>query len=384
MKKIFIALLLIIVIFSCGFNKKPEENRKKEIRGIFISYIDEKQYITKDQNQTKENINNIIENVKENKFNLIILQVRSNADALYNSKIFPFSQVINGKEGEDYFDVLEYFIEKSHENNIELYAWINPYRIRTSNDISSITEKSPAYKYLNTDYIYMDNGIFFNPSKQEVEDLVNEGVEEIVKNYDVDGILFDDYFYPADDIDTKDYYEYLENNSYIDKKTFHLNIINKMIKRIHKTCHDHGVVFGVSPDGNINNNYSFLYADIYKWVSEDGYLDFIMPQIYYGFFNETLPFYNTIKEWDSIIKIDDLKLIIALALYKSGNIDKYAKSGSEEWINNDDIIKREVLLSRNLKHYAGFSIFRYNFMFLEDDQNPNIKNEIKNLQEILN
>lgn len=384
MKKIFIALLLIIVIFSCGFNKKPEENRKKEIRGIFISYIDEKQYITKDQNQTKENINNIIENVKENKFNLIILQVRSNADALYNSKIFPFSQIINGKEGEDYFDVLEYFIEKSHENNIELYAWINPYRIRTSNDISSITEKSPAYKYLNTDYIYMDNGIFFNPSKQEVEDLVNDGVEEIVKNYDVDGILFDDYFYPADDIDTNDYYEYLENNSYIDKKTFHLNIINKMIKRIHKTCHDHGVVFGVSPDGNINNNYSFLYADIYKWVSEDGYLDFIMPQIYYGFFNETLPFYNTIKEWDSIIKIDDLKLIIALALYKSGNIDKYAKSGSEEWINNDDIIKREVLLSRNLKHYAGFSIFRYNFMFLEDDQNPNIKNEIKNLQEILN
>ncbi len=381
MKKIIIGVLLILVIFSCGF--KTTES-KKEIRGIFISYIDEKNYLTPDISESKKNIDKIISNVKKDKFNLIILQVRANADALYNSKIYPFSSIITGEEGIEYFDVLKYFEEKCLENGLELYAWINPYRIRTTEDISSITEKNPSYKYLNSDYIYINNGIYFNPSKQEVEDLIVKGVEEIVTNYKVNGILFDDYFYPSDDIDIIDYENYLKSNPYIDFQTYHLNTINKMVKRVYDTCHENNVLFGISPDGNIENNYAYLYADIYKWVSETGYIDFIMPQIYYGFFNETMPFYNVIREWDKIITNKNIELIIALALYKSGNIDNYAKSGREEWIKYSDIIKRQIILSRNLKNYSGFALFRYDYMYNEELQNDNVIQEIKKIQEILN
>ena len=109
-----------------------------------------------------------------------------------------------------------------------------------------------------------------------------------------------------------------------------------------------------------------------------------MPQIYYGFFNETMPFYPTIQIWDDIIKNNKIKLIVALAIYKSGNVDLYAKSGSDEWLRNSNIIVREVLLARNLKHYEGFVLFRYDNIFTEEVMNLNSYQEFKNLQKILN
>jgi len=375
MKKILIILLLVFLIINTGFT-----NKKEEIRGVFISYIEEKEYLTNDQEKSKINIKEIINNIKKSNYNLIILQVRSNCDSIYKSNIF--KEKLEGLSN-DYFDVLDYFIQESHKKGIKVYAWINPYRIRTTIDTSSITELSPAYKYLNTDYIYINNGIYFNPSKKEVEDLIVEGVKEIIDNYEVDGILFDDYFYPGDDVDIKDYNEFIEKNEYVDPKTYHLNIINRMVKRVHTICKNKNDLFGISPDGNINNNYDYLYADIYKWLDSSDYVDYIMPQIYYGFFNESKPFYNIVHEWNNYIKNKDIKLIIALAMYKSGNYDKYAKSGEYEWINSKDILKKEVLISRNLKQYNGFSIFRYDNLY-GNNINDNQKEEANNLHQILN
>ena len=377
MKKI-ILITIIIVFFLCGFKTTKEE----ELRCIFISYIELKEYLSRDYTKSKENIKTIVENIHNNKLNTIILQVRSNSDSIYKSSIFPTSMNLNVEEGEEYFDVLDYFIEVSSKYNIKIICWINPYRVRTTIDTSTISINNPAYKYLNTDYLYINNGIFYNPSKQEIEDLIVNGVEEIIDNYKVYGILFDDYFYPSPDIDYLDYTKYIEENGYIDSKIYHLNIINKMISRVHKICKDKNILFGVSPDGNINNNYESIYADIYKWLESSEYVDFIMPQIYYGFYNEKMPFYKVVNEWNNEIKNKDIDLIVALALYKSGNVDKYALSGSEEWINNSDIIKREIILSRNMSNYKGFSIFRYDNLI--DMNNDNVKKEVFNLHQILN
>ncbi len=385
MNRLLIPIVLTLVVFLCGFNIiSPKENEDNELRGVFLSYIEEKKYLTKDEEKSKENIRHIITNLKENNYNLLILQVRANADSLYKSKYYPTSAVIDGIEGIEYFDVLDYFLKICKEENIKLYAWINPYRIRTTEDIASITPTNPAYKYLNTDYVYINNGIYFNPSKKEVQDLILNGIEEIVKNYEVDGLLYDDYFYPSDEIDINDYNEYIKKNEYISIKDYRLNVINSLIKSTHDICQKYNIRFGVSPNGNINNNYDGIYADVYKWGQEKGFVDFIMPQLYYGFFNESMPFYEAAKEWNNIIRINDVSLIIALSLYKSGEYDKYAKSGSEEWINEKDIIKRQVLLSRNLKKYEGFAIYRYDYLFCKDNMNENLINEIDNLHKILN
>ena len=383
MKKILIIIVLSIVLIS---NIKLERTRikKKETRAIFVSYIELNKYIKgNDYEISKRNIRKIIKNIKRLKCNTIILQVRSASDAIYKSNIYPMSLNIVNTEYDDYYDVLDYFIKESHKSNVKVIAWINPYRIRTTCDKTTITEKNPAYKYLDTDIVYINNGIYYNPSKQETEDLIVKGVEELL-NYDVDGILFDDYFYPDNNIDKKDYEEYIKNNEFIEEKNYRLNIVNKMIKRVYKTCKNKNIKFGISPDGNIDNNYNKNYADVKSWLKSNEYIDFIMPQIYYGFYNSTRDYIKVTKEWENLIENKDIELYIALAFYKVGMEDKYAKSGFNEWIDNDNIIMREILLSRNLKNYKGFSLFRYENIFNEEIYTKTSIKEIENLKKILN
>lgn len=382
MKKVIFILLLILLFLLLSDNTSLNKE-KEEMRGVFISYIELNKYVNRKDDESKNNIDKMIHNLKKLKLNTIILQVRAASDAIYPSKIFPTSMYITSKEGEESYDVLDYFIKKAHENNIKVIAWINPYRIRTTNDVESISKDNPAYSYLNTSTVYINNGIYYNPAKKEVEDLIVEGVKELL-NYSVDGILMDDYFYPSNDIDEEDYQEYIKSNSLITKEEYHLQVINHMIERVYQECKKKNIPFGISPDGNIDNNYQKNFADVKRWMSEDKYIDFIMPQIYYGFYNSTKSYYKVIKEWENLLTNNKIDLMIALAFYKVGHEDLYAKEGKEEWLNNNNIIMREVLLSRNLKNYQGFALFRYDSIFDIDNYTNNSIGEIENIKKIIN
>lgn len=377
MKKLFIIILLVIIIVS--LNKKQSS---EEMRGVFISYIELSEYI-KDfsEEESKRNINNMIDNIKDYNLNTIILQVRIASDSIYNSDIFPYSEYItsNGKS----YDVLNYFLDKAHENNIKLYAWINPYRVKTTNNIKEITKDNPAYKYIGTNTIYINNGIYYNPAKEEVTKLIVDGVKEVLE-YPIDGLLFDDYFYPSNDIDKEDYQEYLKNNKSISIEKFHLNNINNMIKKVYNECKVKNVKFGISPDGNINNNYQKNYADVRLWMKDNGYIDFIIPQIYYGFNNEAKSYTKALKEWQGLIGKSDLEMLVALAAYKIGHEDLYARGGKREWINDNNILMREVILARNMNNYKGFVLFRYDNLFNEEVFTSNNDSEIRNLKKVIN
>ena len=160
-------------------------------------------------------------------------------------------------------------------------------------------------------------------------------------------------------------------------------IVNKMVERVHSICKKYHVPFGISPDGNINNNYEKNYADVKVWLSSSKYIDFIMPQIYYGFYNETKSFKKVIDEWNDLITNNKIKLIVALAFYKVGTVDEYAKSGSLEWVTNNNIIMKEIILSRNLSHYAGFALFRYDNLFNSKLYTDTSTMEIENTKKIL-
>lgn len=381
---LFVFLLVAYLFFIPVKDYERKVSKKEEKRGVFISYMELQKYLKgKDIKTAKANINKMISALKSNKFNMIILQVRSFSDAIYESQYFPWSMVISESEGEAYhFDVLAYFIEMSHKNNLELHAWINPYRIRTSSDVSTITVKNPAYNLLETnDVDISDNGIYYNPASSNVQKLILDGIEEILENYQVDGIHFDDYFYPNLDIDNENYLEYSKHND-ISKDKYHLLMVNNLVKETHKLTKKHHVVFGISPEGNIENNYSKNQADVYTWAKSNEYVDYLMPQIYYGFQNEAAPFYNILKKWDNLVKESDVKILPALAFYKSNQEDLYAKNGKYEWIENDDIIMRQVLLSRNMQSYAGFALFRYDSIFKEEVTEV-VNSEIKNLKKIM-
>lgn len=369
-------------------NKKEDNNiinNFEEDRYVFISYIDYSYLKGKDENILKEEINKMVLNIKENNFNGIILQVRAFSDAIYYSKIFsPSLHIVNNENDKLKLDMLDYFIKLSHENNIKLIAWINPYRIRSNNDISSISGNNIVNKYLNTSSVEIKNGIYFNPAKDEVLDLIIKGVLEIVKNYDVDGILYDDYFYPSKTCDLKDYELYKTQGGTNSLEDFRRDNINKLIRKTYEKIKEvnSDVLFGISPSGNMNNNYNAEYLDI-NYLIENKIVDFIMPQIYYGFDNTNLPFVDTVNSWSNLVKDTNIKFYVALALYKSGLEDKYAKTGINEWINNNDIISKQIIVSRNTYNYEGFSIFRYDYLFNSKKDNKQLLDEVFYVKKLL-
>ncbi|HIR59517.1 MAG TPA: family 10 glycosylhydrolase [Candidatus Onthousia excrementipullorum] len=365
---IFLLVVIYIFIPKDTLKKEDEPKIEEEKRAVFISYIELGNNLRgKSSEEMKHTINDMLDNAKNFGFNMIILQVRSFSDAIYKSSIYPSSRSVVNTEGDDLpFDILDYFVKKAHKKNLELHAWINPYRISNDTDISVISKDNPAYKLLNTDAVkIIDNvGIYYNPASSKVETLILEGIEEIIKSYDVDGIHFDDYFYPkSDDIDKNEYEKSLKDNN-LTLQQFRLNTISSLIKKTYKLIksYDKAIFFGISPDGNIDNNYNSNYVDTRLFCTEKGYLDYIMPQVYYGFLNSTKPFEDTVKSWNNLIT-NNIELIPALAFYKTGNIDEYAKEGSNEWIEYNNIISREVMLSRELSNYSGFAIFRYDSIF---------------------
>jgi hypothetical protein len=390
MKKILIIILVLFIgMYMFYYMNKKEDNNIinnfEEDRYVFISYIDYSYLKGKDENILKEEINKMVLNIKENNFNGIILQVRAFSDAIYYSKIFsPSLHIVNNENDKLKLDMLDYFIKLSHENNIKLIAWINPYRIRSNNDISSISGNNIVNKYLNTSSVEIKNGIYFNPAKDEVLDLIIKGVLEIVKNYDVDGILYDDYFYPSKTCDLNDYKLYKLNGGLKSLEDFRRDNINKLIRKTYEKIKEvnSDVLFGISPSGNMNNNYNAEYLDI-NYLIENKIVDFIMPQIYYGFDNTNLPFVNTVNSWSNLVKDTNIKFYVALALYKSGLEDKYAKTGINEWINNNDIISKQIIVSRNTYNYEGFSIFRYDYLFNSKKDNKQLLDEVFYVKKLL-
>lgn len=324
----------------------------------------------KSKSQFTSNIRTMFSNLTEDGFNTVFVHVRSHSDAMYDSDIFPWSVYCTGTEGKDPgYDPLEIMVAEAHSAGLKIEAWINPYRIKGTSNTSKIAKSSPAYEWLNTGkVIVLDNGIYYNPADREVIDLIVSGVEEIVRNYNVDGIHFDDYFYPttAESFDKEYYNEYKANGGTLKLASWRRQNVNTLIKEVYSAIKaiDSSCRFGVSPAGNMDQNYNTLYCDVYTWVTSKGYVDYICPQIYFGFNNKSKPYLNVLDEFSNMITRNDVELIVGLAAYKSGAEDTYAgDSGKKEWINNNDILARQVSAARNENKYSGFALYRYDSVY---------------------
>lgn len=389
MKKVIsIFCLFLIGIYALySFYKKDEKvietiNEVKEERGVFISYIDYTPlFKNKNKDQIITEIDKIYENLKSLSLNTIYLQVRSYADAIYPSKYFLPSKNITSSEQLP-LDILKYFVKKAKTNKIKIFAWINPYRI-SSNQNDQIDKDACFSSWQNTNKIeFSEEGIYFNPADEDVTTLILNGVKELVENYEIDGIIYDDYFYPNNTIDSENYSNYKSDGGNKTIEEYRIDIIDNLIKKtydiIKKT--NKNVLFGISPSGNTLNNLTHEYLDLESILKKENYLDFIIPQLYYGFYNETKPYIRVLNEFDNMIKTKNVNLKVALALYKSGSEDIYAKSGKNEWIENNNILMKQIVVSRGANNYQGFVIFRYAHLFNENKQNETMISEIKNLK----
>ena len=365
--------------------KEKKDNTHNDIpleeKGVFISYIDYANLKGKNKNEMESIITQMINNIDYFGLSSIILQVVPFSDSIYPSKIYKSSHTAVRKEGDDLpLDILKYFITRAKEKNIDVYAWINPYRIRNENNTGDINKESFYYKWLKTNKIERsDKGIFLNPADEEVLKYITSGIKEICENYEIKGILFDDYYYPTETIDLKNY-EKTDKKKTL--KQYRIDNINKLIEESYNTVKsvNKSIKFGLSPAGNIENNLDKEYLDV-KQLLKGNKIDFIMPQLYYGFNNEGKPYISTLDSWNKL-NINNKDFYIALSLYKSGKIDEWAGKGENEWMENSNIIKKQILISRNKENYKGFYIFRYEYLFYTYD-NDNLEKEIYNLKKLL-
>ena len=363
---------------SKEFSEAPHELSEGEMHGIWIPYMsltlspDERS-----KNAFESKINIMVEKCLKYKINTVIIQVRPFGDAIYPSKIFPYSHIIMGTQGiSPDFDPLDITIKKFHEKNISVHAWINPLRISTGKTPPSLSDSNPYKNYPTFSY---ENGIYYDPSYPEVRKLIIDGIAEIVKNYDIDGIQLDDYFYPSDDLnyDKDSYDDYAKSVKSdflpISQHEWRKANINMLIEGIYSKIHSikSNVVFGIAPQCNFDNNEK-IGADVSVWCSQNGYIDYICPQLYVSNNHPTFPFNPLADKWKATVTNPNIKLYFGLGMYKAGSD---ADNGT--WLMSDDNLKKQIEYSRTIKT-NGFMLYSYEYL-----ENADTEKEVKNAVAII-
>nr|WP_303663718.1 family 10 glycosylhydrolase [Ruminococcus bromii] len=397
-----IAMLTVICISSFAREKPPKKQddinniaalsskatadtpeSDEEMRGVWVSYMElsMENESSKTQKAFEDKFTEIAQKCSESGFNTLIVQVRPFCDALYKSSYFPWSHILTGTQGENpQYDALQIMCDICKENNLKIHAWINPYRVSSNETPKKLSDNNPYIK--NSEIgIKTDNGIFLDPSNETAQQLICDGVKEIAENYDVDGIQFDDYFYPTEDesFDKKQYEAYIEKygtENCMSLDNWRMQNVNTLICKVYRTIKsvDSSVEFGISPQGNIGNN-DGLYADVKSWCTCKGFADYICPQIYFSLENPALTFEDCLDSWTSLDFDENVKLYVGLGGYKAGN----GEYDEETWLLSDSILADEYDILRNNKSVRGFMLYSYSC--LEDDT---AKKEINNLINALN
>jgi len=366
MKKV-ISLILILqfVIITAGCSVIPDEEVKKDTSSVSAVWMYYSEISMQDKNggtekQFRDKTEEMFRNCADRGINTVFYHVRPFSDAFYKSEVFPWSKYLTGTQGvEPDYDPLEIVIEIAHSYNISLHAWINPFRILASDDYSSLSSDNPALKWINENspnVVNVNNGWYFSPGSSEAQKLIVDGVREIAENYDVDGIHIDDYFYPSTDesVDAVFYKEYKDNGGELSLKNWRLNTVSAFVSQLYGATKSKTskCIFSISPAGNILNNYNEQFADVKLWMSERGYADWIIPQLYYGFDNEILSFGLALEAWSALKKSGDVKLIYGIAAYKVNESD-------DEWQSGNGIIDKQLDLIIKKENCGGAAFFSY-------------------------
>ncbi len=307
---------LLTLLFACAILVlHAQEYPKREFRGAWIQAVNG-QFQGMSPQKMQETLISQLNILQEAGINAIIFQIRPEADALYASKYEPWSRFLTGVQGKapnPYWDPLQFMIDECHKRNMELHAWINPYRAKTKGTVS-VAGNHPTKLYPDR-FIEYDGQLYFDPGFPENRAYICRIVKDILERYDVDAIHMDDYFYPypspgkaiRDDVSFAQY-----GTGYANREDWRRNNVNQLIKEMHETIRatKPWVKFGISPFGIYRNqkndpngsqtnglqNYDDLYADILLWVN-NGWVDYNIPQVYWEIGHPAADYQELVKWW---------------------------------------------------------------------------------------
>lgn len=351
----------------------------KELRGVWFSYIDWGE-MPSDKEAFKQRADQVMADIKNRGMNAVFCHVHSHSDS-YGQKLksFPQSKFMVTKTSAPDFDPFEYMLESAHKQGLSFHAWVNPYRVTNSmmRDIpdGSIVKQWMADPAKQRNVLLHEGNYYLNPSSEEVRNYLVNSIREICQNYAVDGIQFDDYFYPSlnnnDPAKSFDKPEYDASGSNIGITQWRRNNVSILVKDVYKAVHEirPQAVFGISPVALLSNLRSdrSYFVDIDTWMASNEYIDYIMPQLYHGFEAKTKTgilaphaYINCLNSWIDLKRKSNsnVKLHIGLGLYRTGKDIKDGNAVSE-WLRYNDILLRQVKAARETGEVSGFGIFAY-------------------------
>jgi uncharacterized lipoprotein YddW (UPF0748 family) len=330
-----------------------------------------------DVDTQKAEYQRFLDDAHEYRLNAVITQVRPTADAFWPSRFEPWSRWLTGEQGKDPgYDPLGYAVEATHAADLEIHAWLNPYRISmkaatgdVGGDLSKLHDSHPAKAHPEwvVTYPKTDGQLYYNPGIPEVRQFVIDAMMDAVDNYDIDGVHFDDYFYPYP-VGTEDFDDeaaYAEYGGDFDNKAdWRRNNTDELIKEFGRRIKESKpwVKFGVSPFGVWRNKaddpdgsdtdagaptYDVLYADTRKWVRE-GWIDYIAPQVYWAISLEVASYKTIVEWWNEVCEGTDCQLYIGEGVYKVGN-----STQSPEWNNEPRELLNHLTLCRDNPEVDG-------------------------------
>ncbi len=375
MNKSFFLYLFILLFTIISRGNAQSQTPKREFRGVWLTTVNNLDWPSHNSlsvAEQKKELIDILDNLQQLHFNAVIFQIRPTADAFYQSETEPWSVYLTGKQGnapEQNFDPLQFIIKECHQRGMELHAWMNPFRIaqKSSDELSpeNIARRHPEW------VVTYGSKQYLNPGIPEVRQYLNEIVIEVIENYEVDAIHFDDYFYPYPIAgktfpDEKEFQQYGKQFESIEN--WRRDNVDQIIETIHNSIklNKPTVKFGISPfgvwknyedndqiSGSVtsagNTNYDNLYADVIKW-QQKGWIDYMIPQIYWEIGHPAVD-YITLKNWWSENSFGH-HVYIGHAIYKAMDSNKIA------WQNPNEI-PEQVKIARRSEAIQGSAFFRY-------------------------
>ena len=366
MRKTLVLMLSFLLSISMA-TINVQAYSKKEMRAAWISTVHN---IDWPSSKSKNNISkqkteyiNTLDTLKESGINTVILQVRPKGDALYNSDINPWSEYLTGTQGKyPGYDPLEFAIEEAHKRGMELHAWFNPYRVTTSgNDLSKLADSNKAKQ--NPEWVlHGSKNSIYNPGLPEVREYIVDTVMEVVNNYDIDGVHFDDYFYVSGINDDETYKKYGQGMT---KDDWRRENVNQLLEDVNKAIekNNSSIEFGVSPKGIWKNKSSDItgsdtkgsqsfytdYADTRTWIDRK-IVDYITPQLYWEIGNPVADYAKLVSWWSNEVKNSGVDLYIGQGIYKQG-------TGNYPDENVAKQITEQITLNRQYDEIKGSMFF---------------------------
>ena len=356
LKKLTVVMLAVFMFVGSVSYTNNAQAAEKEMRAAWVSTVYNLDWPKTKNNASKQKqeLTQLMDKLKGCGINTIVLQVRPESDALYKSSINPWSKYLTGTQGKDPgYDPLAFAVQEAHKRGMELHAWMNPYRVTSSGtNLNSLVSSHPARK--NPSWVIKyNNKMYYDPGNPDVVDYLVKTVKEVVDKYDVDGIHFDDYFYPSSSFpDDASYKAYGKGQ---DRNNWRRENVNTLLKKVKAVVNARsGCEFGVSPFGIWRNksadcpdgsetsgsqSYYNMLADSRTWIRK-GYVDYIVPQIYWPIGLKVADYSKLVKWWANEVKGYDVDLYIGQGIYKQGQSSYSGQNIAKEIKNQININKK--------------------------------------------